>query len=758
MAAINIRSAIQTSQRIIPMIYAYSTPEIHKHDGWVKIGYTEAQDVESRIKQQTHTADIEAKLEWKDNAIYSDGSGDYFQDHDFHNYLTKKGIERTNGTEWFHINGSASYSLFHEFRANRGLIQSDDGVIPYSLRKEQEEAVKQTADYYNNTYQDGYSRHGEMLWNAKPRFGKTLTVYDFCKTIGAKNVLVVTNRPAIANSWYSDYEKFLGLKSGYRFVSETSNLKGKPLVRDVVGFLRENKNKDLKRIEFLSLQDLKGSIYAGGRFNKLEHIYDIDWDVLVIDEAHEGVDTYKTDTAFENIKRKFTIHLSGTPFKALANEKFTPSAIYNWTYSDEQKAKAEWDQESENPYASLPKLNLFTYQMSEMIRDEASSGIVLNGEQTEYAFDLNEFFSTKNGKFVYEESVDRFLDMLTEGEKYPFSSPELRDELKHTFWLLNRVDSAKALAKKLKEHPVFKDYEIVLAAGDGKLSEEEESQKSFDKVRNAISNFDKTITLSVGQLTTGITIPEWSAVLMLSSMKSPALYMQAAFRSQNPYSFKKDGQQYRKENAYVFDFDPARTLGIYEKFANDLSPETADGRGTADQVKENIRTLLNFFPVIGEDANGEMIELDAEKVLSIPRKIRSAEVVKRGFMSDFLFQNIANVFHAPKEVIDIIKQFEAVDEPKAVIDIDEQTAEDLSIDENGEVNIPDNIIVGKCESVFGQKIYGIEENLSSVVEEIKTTKPAKIDDAVERLKKEFKTGAVETLINAAKEEYGKDMT
>lgn len=226
------------------------------------------------------------------------------------------------------------------------------------------------------------------------------------------------------------------------------------------------------------------------------------------------MDTYKTDVAFDRIKRKFTLHLSGTPFKALANNKFADDAIYNWTYADEQKKKRDWDAsaEEENPYATLPQLNLYTYQMSEIIKDELQQGIEINGETEEYAFDLNEFFAVTNGKFNHESSVDKFLDAMTRQTKFPFSTEKLRDELKHTFWLLDRVDSAKALAKKLKEHPIFKEYEIVLAAGDGKLDDDDETMKSYDKVVAAIAKHEKTITLSVGQLTTGITIPEWTAV------------------------------------------------------------------------------------------------------------------------------------------------------------------------------------------------------------------------------------------------------
>lgn len=310
--------------------------------------------------------------------------------------------------------------------------------------------------------------------------------------------------------------------------------------------------------------------------------------------------------------------MSGTPFKALANNKFADDAIYNWTYADEQKKKRDWDvsAEEENPYSTLPQLNLYTYQMSEIIKDELQQGIEIDGETEEYAFDLNEFFAVTNGKFNHESSVDKFLDALTRQTKFPFSTEKLRDELKHTFWLLDRVDSAKVLAKKLREHPIFQEYEVVLAAGDGKLDDDEETMKSYDKVVAAIAQHEKTITLSVGQLTTGITIPEWTAVLMLSNMRSPALYMQAAFRAQNPCLFKVGTSFKRKENAYVFDFDPARTLTIFEQFANNLNPNTAKGGGTAEERKENVKELLNFFPVIGEDEQGELVELDAEKVLT----------------------------------------------------------------------------------------------------------------------------------------------
>ena len=757
--------SIQTTQRVIPMIYAYTTPEITRHDGWTKIGYTDKQSVEDRVLQQGHTIDVQQKIEWKGSAVFDDGSGETFTDHDFRGYLRKLGVEIKPKTEWCCITPPAAKTRFYEYRSNRGMLEDEDAstIMPYTLRQEQSKCVQITAEYYRA------HPNGEFLWNCKPRFGKTLTVYDYIRQIGAQKVLIVTNRPAIANSWYADYAKFVGRESHYFFVSAVDGIKDKPLVISHDDYVKDQRRRaneakylePMGLIEFVSLQDMKGAIEFGGNYDKLRHLAHIQWDVLVIDEAHEGIDTYRTDVAFDHIKRNFTLHLSGTPFKALANDKFPDNAIYNWTYADEQTAKRNWDGEDSNPYANLPRLNLFTYQMSEIIRDELSHGVEIQGETEEYAFDLNEFFATNSsGRFVHDDSVDRFLEALTTQEKFPFSTPELRDELRHTFWLLNRVDSAKALARKLEKHPVFSRYKVVLAAGDGRQDEDDprETQKSFDRVKEAIKENEYTITLSVGQLTTGVTIPEWTAVLMLSNVRSPALYMQAAFRAQNPCTFYRGKEYLRKENAYVFDFDPARTLTIYEQFANDLISETSDGRGDVDTRKNNIRTLLNFFPVLGEDEQGEMVELNAETVLSIPRKIRCQEVVRRGFMSDFLFQNVAGVFHAPQTVLDIIKQFTPVAEPKAKVDITPQTADDLSLDENGEVNVGEDIVIGKAQELFGGKIYDtVPDMLQEAIAQVQPAEENETDRQVQRLKELFHTQAVAPLLETAQKQYGSDI-
>ena len=758
---------VKTTREIIPQCYAYTTPCISYHEGWTKIGFTE-RDVETRIREQTQTAGIKYDLKWHKNALY-EGSYETFTDKDFHGYLNKLGVKRQTGTEWFEIDPNLAKNYFNDFRENKGVLDSNEDPIPYALRREQDDAVKKTIEYFKNNL------HGEFLWNAKPRFGKTISAYDLCMKMEFKNILIVTNRPAIANSWYEDYLKFVGANSGYYFVSHVAALEGKKHVLSREDFVGLDIEKVKGTIEFVSLQDIKGSKYFGGdpNLDKLKELSNrrdekgkrigILWDILIIDEAHEGVDTYKTDLAFDNIDRNYTLHLSGTPFKALANDKFPQDAIYNWTYADEQRAKRDWDltSEEENPYYPLPKLNLFTYQMSEIVRDNIKEGIEIDGEWENYAFDLNEFFKTReNGKFYYEDDVDKFLDALTSMEKFPFSTHELRRELKHTFWLMDRVDSAKAMGKKLRENPVFSDYEIVIAAGDGKIDDEEETEKSYDKVVKAIRENDKTITLSVGQLTTGITIPEWTGVLMLSNVKSPSLYMQAAFRSQNPCLFVEEGKTLRKENAYVFDFDPARTLTIFEEFANDLSSETSRGKGDSEKRKSQVRELLNFFPVYGEDENGEMIPLDAEKVLITPRKIYAKEVVNCGFMSNFLFKNISNIFGAPEAVKSIIDKMDKGRDFKPV-GIDENTAKDLDLDENGEVNIPDEKIIGRSKEIFGKKVF---DDVKDTIEDAKFI-PAKEESLsfkdekkdIEILKKTYADPRNNILIDAVKSDYGKDI-
>lgn len=738
---------IRTTKTIYPQIYAYTLPSEKEREGWIKIGYTERKNVDERIREQTKTAaiNLEYLKLWSEPAKFNN-SEEWFKDKTFHSYLrTYKKIEQRPNTEWFFYNGNPekSHNDFEDFQNNK--YDQVQQKLPYKLRPEQNEAVIKTVNYINK------NSGGEFLWNAKPRFGKTLTTYDLVRKINAEKVLIVTNRPAIANSWFDDFEKFIAWQTNYAFVSTSDSLKDRPVMS------REEYKKNLynggekdKIISFISLQDLKGSIYFGGTHIKLEWVKDLEWDLLVIDESHEGVDTFKTDIAFEKIKRKVTLHLSGTPFKAIASGKFNENQIFNWTYENEQESKLEWDNKEENnPYEDMPKLNMFSYQMSEMITDEVNKGARIDGKNIDYAFDLNEFFETNDtGRFVHEEDIVKWLDSLTQNEKYPFSTKKLRDELKHTFWLLDRVASAKAMEKLLKNHPVFENYKIILAAGKGRSDDDDQTinYKSLDKVKKAISENEKTITLSVGQLTTGVTIPEWTAVMMLSNIKSPSLYMQAAFRAQNPWEYKSNNNVYKKENAYVFDFAPDRTLVIYDEFANNLANKTSSWGGTTSERKDNIRKLLNFFPVIAEDSNGKMVELDVNQVLSIPKAIKAQEVVKRGFMSNFLFQNVSGIFSSP-EAREILEQLNPVDSGKSKSRDTSNPIDtkDVKLDETGEVEVSNEIIINQSKAHFGQKLY---DNMQNTVDEILQQNDPDISSIIA---KTFKDNIQDVVGNIAKE-------
>ena len=773
---------IHSYTQVTPMIYAYNTPEVPKHDGWTKIGYVEKQTVAERLEQQSHTIDVECVLCWDEEAQYRDQDGSltdqYFTDHNFHTYLeTVPKVERKKGTEWFNISCADAYIQFTKF-ASREKYQDPDRCS-YTLRAEQAAAVQKTQAYFA-------AGGTEFLWNAKPRFGKTLTAYDLVVRMGFQNVLVVTNRPAVANSWAEDFFKFISWQhEKLAFVSDNEGMQQLAGVLSRDDFMQAvQQEKYDGMIAFESLQGLKGSVYFGGTYDKLRWMTKeyrdeyghtqkgMEFDLLIVDESHEGVDTRKTDQAFRNIARKHTLYLSGTPFRALADGRFNDNQIYNWSYADEQAAKANWqptDEVENNPYETLPRLAMFTSRMSDMILDELQRGIQLSDDDTvsDYAFDLNEFFATDDGgKFVHEADVKKFLQALSTQEKYPFSTPELRGELRHTLWMLNRVASAKALVKLLQEDPVFSDYEIVLAAGDGKLDVDDQAanDSAYNRVKEAIRDHEKTITLSVGQLTVGVTIPEWSGVLMLCNMQSPASYMQAAFRAQNPCELTRDGVRYQKETSYVFDFDPARTLIIFDEFANNLNPATAGGKGTSEDRKENIRELLNFFPVIGEDDEGRMVELDAAQVLSIPRKIKSTEVVRHGFMSNFLFRNIGVVFGAPAVVTEILQKLVPSHEENWQANDNLKHAKDVKVDENGGVKVSDEIVIGQTQNLFGDKIYqdldtALDPLLNTLADtatqtEQKPDKTEAVVQAAETMVKKMTDAVRDQVVEPAAADYG----
>lgn len=730
----DITGLIKTEKKIYPQIYDYELPNRPEMRGMQKVGYTERRDVESRIREQVNTAGLHEpyRLLWSGSSVWSSTGADqhhlrYFKDKDLHRYFKQRGVQQFKPTdrddrrdEWFDfsLNPSLSRQLFEEFKSSGGEPQHQGQKAAYQLRPEQEQAIRQTLAYAHANQTTDFANpnpRAKYLWNAKPRFGKTLSTYDFAKRFKAHNVLIITNRPAIADSWYGDYDKFIG---GYNFISTTGTLKD----RQVMSY-EQYANCSLRGepiIAFLSMQDLKGAAIFGGKFNKLQWVADVIWDLLVIDEAHEGVDTARTDAAFSHINRRFTLHLSGTPFKAIANDYFSDDQIYNWTYADEQRVKAaELAAGNEaGSHVNLPRMNLYTYKMSELIADRLEDGTTLDdgdgtAQDCAYSFDLNEMFSVQGGYLKHESEVKTFLNQLTTNTKYPFSTPELRKELRHTFWLVgNRVASVHALAKLLREHPVFKDYEIIEAVGkggmDGDDGDEESrdiagNEKSLAKVRAAIARSDRTITLSVGQLTTGVTVKEWSAVLMLSGVKSESLYMQALFRAQNPFSYRdpETGELHIKTDAYVFDFSPDRVLEIYDKFANGLSAAAVAGRETKNEREDNIQELLNYFPVLAEDRDGQMVSLDANQVLTFPNAIRAQQVVNQRFISNLLFDNIANVFYIPTEVKQCLNKVRSTDDSGSLVNRPER----VEYDPERHNKTQQRISVNRAH-LLGDRIYG----------------------------------------------------
>lgn len=710
---------IKTYKEVFPQIYSYTLLE-NDYKDWEKIGYTERKNVEDRIAEQVKTAAIDlsnkCKVLWHEPARYLPNNSEkikFFTDHDFHKYLEKNGIRRRDGNlrEWFYFGGNnskTSHNYFEEFTKEDYFSNSGE-KLTYTLRKEQEEAVRKTLEYIKNHQIEKFTAsddESKFLWNAKPRFGKTLTTYDFALKLKAKNILIVTNRPAIAASWYDDFNKFI---DGYDFISPVDSLKNEKVLtyEEYTDKCKETKTCR-PQFTFLSLQDLKGSKHFGGKFDKLKHISEINWDLLVIGESHEAIETDKTDEAFSNIKRRFTLYLSGTPFKALASGSFSEEQIYNYTYYDEQKAKAEEIEKGEyfGPHTNLPDLKIFVYQMSNAISEKMEEGIKIDGKEEKYNFNLNDFFATHNGRFIDEASVKNFLHNLTHNEKYPFSSDKLRNELKHTFWLVgNRVESVRALKRLLNEDPFFKDYKVIEAIGKKDDDDNEElKEKSLNRVKKAIKKYDKTITLSVKQLTTGVTVKEWTAVLMLSDIQSESVYVQTMFRAQNPHHYVKDGELFRKESAYVFDFSPDRILRIYDDFANSLVSKPAKGSATGEERKNNIQTLLNYAPVIAEDFDGKMTEIDAEKVIMMPKVFLGRKVVESRFLSNDLF-NI-NVFKTfSKNVTKRLNKLRSTDTSGSANKnrLDGEISNDTY---NERVVAREKRISVNRQDIFGDKIYG----------------------------------------------------
>ncbi|WP_105131234.1 Eco57I restriction-modification methylase domain-containing protein [Streptococcus suis] len=570
-----------------------------------------------RINQYMKTSGLPYTLGWVELA-YKKATKSWFHDYDVHNVLKRSGIkqaEQLEGTEWFKTDLETAKAAIKAVKEGRNYLNItakesfiEEPVI--TLRPEQEAAVEQT--------QKVFKKKDRMLWNAKMRFGKTLTSLQLVKNEAFQRVLIMTHRPVVADSWFDDFKKMKMSADGYDYGSVNQ------------GETLENLKRGEKPfVYFASIQLLR---YNGGQTN-LKDFADVDWDLIIIDEAHEGTQTELSDTVMKELVKEHTkiLELSGTPFNLL--EQFDEEQVYTWDYVMEQQAKKKWELErpsEPNPYETLPKVSMYTFEMKhkERFSDESKS------------FNFREFFRVaEDGQLVYKQEVRQFLDNITHPDSrtnYPFSTKSYREELRHTLWLMPGVKEANAFEDLLKEHPIFgKEYKIVNVVRGASSDDGIANDADIEKVRSAIGkdpSQTKTITLTVRKLTTGVNIPEWTAVLFLSNTNSAMNYLQAAFRAQTPFSHEKLGM---KTNCYVFDFAPDRALTV---MAESAQINSGVGKKNTQAQKQAMARLLNFMPILGASDNG-MKTYDVDRMLTQLKKVYAEKAVRSGFEDDSLYND-----------------------------------------------------------------------------------------------------------------------
>lgn len=569
-----------------------------------------------RIKSYMTTSGLPFILEWVELA-WKKSTKLWFGDKAVHKVLDRSGVKRPEyleGTEWFKTDLETAKEAIKAVKEGRSALQGIAESTPtyeIKLRPEQESAVSKTKAVFK--------KKNNMLWNAKMRFGKTLTSLQLIKDEKFQKVLIMTHRPVVSDSWFEDFGKMKMAAEGYRFGSKD---KGETL---------ENlKTGDSPFIFFASIQKLR---YGGGETN-LAEFSDVDWDLIIIDEAHEGTQTELADVVLKAVKKEKTkiLELSGTPFNLL--DQYDEEQIYTWDYTMEQTAKLKWSLENPdkpNPYETLPKVSMYTFEMrnKEKYADESK------------AFNFREFFRVDDsGELVHKEDVRAFLDNITNQDNttnYPFSTEQYRNELRHTLWLMPGVKEADAFEKLLNEHRIFgQEYKIINVVKDGDSNEiTDKNSLDLEKVRKAITkdpSQTKTITLTVRKLTTGVNVPEWTAVLFLSNTNSAMNYLQAAFRAQTPFSHEKLGM---KKNCYIFDFAPDRALSV---MAESAQVNSGVGKKNTQEQKDMLTRLLNFMPILGNSEMG-MTSFNVDKMLTQLKKVYAEKAVRSGFEDDSLYND-----------------------------------------------------------------------------------------------------------------------
>jgi hypothetical protein len=646
------------------LIYIFEIRD-ETHKGLLKIGDTTIQTEESidnlppnckalnqaakkRIKEYTNTAGITFELLHTELAVRTikDEKGmpvlRAFRDHHVHRVLENSGIKKkqlknSTSREWFKVDIKTAIKAIEAVKKGQYNLSNakSDTFTPIVFRPEQESAIEKTLKQFKNG--------NRMLWNAKMRFGKTLCALEVVRKLKFNKTIIITHRPVVDVGWFEDFGKIFHGMNDYIYGSKSSGY-------TVDQLLKSNKNF----VYFASIQDLRESKRVGGKYEKNDDVFDTIWDFVIVDEAHEGTTTALGDTVIKNIVKEGSgyetkfLALSGTPFNILRDYD---DNIYTWDYVMEQSRKREWDSlyfGDSNPYDELPELRIFTYDLGKIIADNRYV------ELEDKAFNFREFFrvwtgdikidrkplpvGVKVGDFFHAEDVWSFLNLITKDDKdsqYPYSTEEYRSLFKHSLWMVPGVKEAKALSKMMRKHPVFGNgvFEIVNVAGDG--DEEEKSEDALKKVRDAIDSAGEdgyTITLSCGKLTTGVTVPEWTAVFMLSGSfsTSAANYLQTIFRVQSPCN--KNGKI--KRYCYVFDFAPDRTLKMV---AESVAISTKAGK--ADESDRRIMgEFLNYCPVIAVDGTS-MKKYNTNRLLQQLKRAYAERAVKNGFDDNNLYND-----------------------------------------------------------------------------------------------------------------------
>ena len=649
-----------------PRIYAYTIND-EAHRGLLKVGQT-TRDVRQRVAEQLKTAAVKNyRIELDEPAERVDGT--IFSDHEVRAALRRKGFENAE-LEWMRCSVNDVKTALTELRTGQRFTGNHHET--FGMRPEQAEAVHKTHAYFHSIWQEDMHAVPRFLWNAKMRFGKTFTAYQLARKLGAKRILVVTFKPAVEDAWQTDLESHVDF-SGWQYLSRNTN--GDP---------RKISSRN-PVVYFGSFQDLLGRDEAGNIKSRNEWLHTINWDLVVFDEYHFGAwrDTAKElfdgedaavarreatleytdglgtmnedlselsqkETEFLPITTKAYLYLSGTPFRALATGEFIEEQIFNWTYTDEQRAKEAFQSNNpgkRNPYGALPQLRLLTYQMPDELLAIASAG-----EFDE--FDLNAFFEATGtdtaAQFKHKNDVQKWLDIirgnyapktaeyLKTGSRppFPYSDVRLLPYLQHSFWFLPTVAACQAMANLLaeKQNTFWHDYDVIVAAGISAGI----GLEALPPVRRAIgSGFDtKTITLSCGKLTTGVTVPQWSSIMMLRNLKSPETYFQAAFRVQSPWSIKNPNgdnpneEEILKPVCFVFDFAPTRALRQLSEYGIGLSPNEPNPENA-------VRDLVSFLPVLAYDG-ANMTQIDAGGILDIAMAGTSATLLARKWESPLL--------------------------------------------------------------------------------------------------------------------------